>query len=109
MQVVGLGVLRAGSSGENLLFPGVWQRIVQRLFSGALDGKAPDKRPNAARPRGHAERCAARESSGHAADARDSERLLLQCGGWNVTGAKGALRGGFAALETTSAPRPIGS
>jgi Phage integrase family len=33
MQVVGHGVLRAGSSDENLLFLGIRQRIVQRLFS----------------------------------------------------------------------------
>jgi hypothetical protein len=46
--------------------------------------------------RGHAARCAARESSGRAADARDSERLLVQCGGRNVTGAH--------ALRMTSAP-----
>ena len=32
-QVFGLAVLRAGSSDENLLFPGVRQKIVQRLFS----------------------------------------------------------------------------
>jgi len=33
--VVGLAVLRAGSSGKNLAVLGVRQRIVQRLFSRA--------------------------------------------------------------------------
>ena len=32
-------VLRAGSSDENLVLPGVWRRIVQRLFSaGSIEG-----------------------------------------------------------------------
>jgi hypothetical protein len=57
----------------------------------------PESRPWADRirtatPRGHVERCAGRQSSDRAADARDSERLPLQCGGQNVTGAKGSLR-----------------
>ena len=48
MQVVGLAGSSCGSSDENLLFPGVRQSIVQRLFSAALDGKhQTDKRPNA--------------------------------------------------------------
>ena len=66
-----------------------------------------------ATPRGHAARYAARESSGHAADARHSERLRVQCGGRNVTGAKALapldpLRG-LPALTTTSVERTEGS
>src|SRR5438093_4571804 len=63
-------------------------------------------RARRARPRGHVARCAVRESSGRAADARDSERLRARCGGRNVTGAKAALAllRGTAALDATSAP-----